>query len=217
MKPLAHHFAPHDFVGGHAVLDLANTVTARDDAVPADWLADYASLLQWAEASGVAGAAEIATLGRQARSRPAAARAALQRLRALREALHAVLHALQAGRRIPPPALLALEQARQAALKRSALRVEGSSGADPSAVRVRARPTLEAAGLEFIADTLLLQALPLLEDPPLPRLKRCDGSHCGWLFIDQSKAGRRRWCDMATCGAAHKAQRTREKLSKEKR
>ena len=28
-----------------------------------------------------------------------------------------------------------------------------------------------------------------------------------WLFLDTSKAGRRRWCDMADCGNAAKSRR----------
>jgi predicted RNA-binding Zn ribbon-like protein len=45
------------------------------------------------------------------------------------------------------------------------------------------------------------------------RLRICAAADCRWRFIDSSPAGRRRWCDMRTCGnrakvAAHRA-RTR--------
>jgi predicted RNA-binding Zn ribbon-like protein len=45
------------------------------------------------------------------------------------------------------------------------------------------------------------------------RVRRCAGPTCVLLFLDVSKSGRRRWCDMAVCGnrakvAAHHA-RTR--------
>jgi predicted RNA-binding Zn ribbon-like protein len=39
------------------------------------------------------------------------------------------------------------------------------------------------------------------------RLKVCDGPNCSWIFLDTSKAGRRRWCDMADCGNAAKSRR----------
>lgn len=48
------------------------------------------------------------------------------------------------------------------------------------------------------------------------RLRVCDNEECRWVFYDSSPAGRRRWCDMATCGnrakvARHRArQRERE-------
>src|SRR5258708_38802460 len=35
---------------------------------------------------------------------------------------------------------------------------------------------------------------------PMERLRMCQGPNCSWLFIDSSKAGRRRWCDRAVFG-----------------
>jgi predicted RNA-binding Zn ribbon-like protein len=32
------------------------------------------------------------------------------------------------------------------------------------------------------------------------RLRRCEGAHCGRLFVDVSRGRRRRWCSMARCG-----------------
>lgn len=44
------------------------------------------------------------------------------------------------------------------------------------------------------------------------RLRICAADDCRWRFIDRSPAGRRRWCDMRTCGnrakvAAHRQRR----------
>jgi predicted RNA-binding Zn ribbon-like protein len=41
------------------------------------------------------------------------------------------------------------------------------------------------------------------------RIRICANDTCRWLFYDESRAGRRRWCDMATCGNRAKAQRHR--------
>jgi predicted RNA-binding Zn ribbon-like protein len=53
-----------------------------------------------------------------------------------------------------------------------------------------------------------------LADHDADRLGVCADDTCGWLFIDESPAGRRRWCDMRTCGnrakvAAHRARARR--------
>jgi predicted RNA-binding Zn ribbon-like protein len=45
-------------------------------------------------------------------------------------------------------------------------------------------------------------------------IRRCANPACVLLFLDVSKSGRRRWCDMATCGnrakaAAHAARHRR--------
>jgi predicted RNA-binding Zn ribbon-like protein len=37
------------------------------------------------------------------------------------------------------------------------------------------------------------------------RIKECPG--CGWLFLDRSKTGNRRWCSMDECGSRAKMRR----------
>jgi predicted RNA-binding Zn ribbon-like protein len=54
---------------------------------------------------------------------------------------------------------------------------------------------------------MAIRAVDLLRSLPTKRLRMCSGPNCAWLFIDSSKAGRRRWCDMATCGNDAKAKR----------
>jgi predicted RNA-binding Zn ribbon-like protein len=44
------------------------------------------------------------------------------------------------------------------------------------------------------------------------RLRICANEGCRYLFIDRSPAGRRRWCDMRTCGNQAKVARHRARL-----
>lgn len=49
-------------------------------------------------------------------------------------------------------------------------------------------------------------------DHDVERLRICASTDCRWRFVDRSPAGRRRWCDMRTCGnrakvARHRARR----------
>lgn len=199
-----HNFQPHDLIAGHLALDLVNTVTARDSQ-PHDWLASPEALLQWAGLTGRFSPRDLAALGRLAAASPAAARQALGRCRQLREALHDTLVPLLQGRSVPAAALQQLDRLRRAAARRCTLQARADG--------VAARPALAGSGLDLVADTVLADALRLLEAPDLPRLRVCAGRHCGWLFLDQSKAGRRRWCDMSTCGAAHKAQQFRQRAA----
>ena len=41
------------------------------------------------------------------------------------------------------------------------------------------------------------------------RIRICDNDRCRWVFYDTSRTGRRRWCDMTTCGNRAKAARHR--------
>jgi predicted RNA-binding Zn ribbon-like protein len=43
------------------------------------------------------------------------------------------------------------------------------------------------------------------------RLRICANDECRWLFRDNSPAGRRKWCDMSSCGNRAKAARHRER------
>ena len=56
---------------------------------------------------------------------------------------------------------------------------------------------------------LAIAAVTLLADPrEAGRVKLCPGRDCGWLFLDETRGGRRRWCSMATCGNREKARRS---------
>jgi predicted RNA-binding Zn ribbon-like protein len=43
---------------------------------------------------------------------------------------------------------------------------------------------------------------------PRERLRSCP--RCGWLFLDTSRGGKRRWCSMQVCGNREKVSRHRE-------
>jgi predicted RNA-binding Zn ribbon-like protein len=59
--------------------------------------------------------------------------------------------------------------------------------------------------VESAADALVLGELP--------RVRRCADPRCPRVFHDSTKNGRRRWCDMATCGNRAKAARHRRTLN----
>jgi predicted RNA-binding Zn ribbon-like protein len=47
------------------------------------------------------------------------------------------------------------------------------------------------------------------------RLRICANDECRWVFNDTSPTGRRKWCDMSTCGNRAKAARHRERRKTE--
>ena len=48
-----------------------------------------------------------------------------------------------------------------------------------------------------------------LAEHDLDRLGVCASDTCSWVFVDRSPGGRRRWCDMGTCGNREKVARHR--------
>lgn len=59
-----------------------------------------------------------------------------------------------------------------------------------------------------VVQTIGLSALAALTQPTeIGRVEVCPSDGCGWLFLDESKNRRRRWCSMETCGNRAKARR----------
>jgi predicted RNA-binding Zn ribbon-like protein len=63
-----------------------------------------------------------------------------------------------------------------------------------------------------IDDALARLADPLVSELTAgqpERIRVCASDTCQWIFYDASRTGRRRWCDMSTCGNRAKAARHR--------
>jgi predicted RNA-binding Zn ribbon-like protein len=190
-----HEFRLRDFVAGHPAIDFVNTVTARNTPAPVDWLDSYDALLRWSSSSALA-------TPRGAMTTPpdgADARAELRRCRELREAIHTALTAALTGAAVPAAAVTTLEANWRLAATHADL--------DLTSTPFRLRYDQKGPELSVVRRTLAVAAVDLLLDLPLERMRTCPGERCGWIFIDTSKAGRRRWCDMATCGTASKNRR----------
>ena len=68
---------------------------------------------------------------------------------------------------------------------------------------------LDGAGLPIpvLLAPVVWSAADLMVGSGRRRIRQCANSECLWLFIDGSKNGTRRWCDMASCGNRAKARR----------
>jgi predicted RNA-binding Zn ribbon-like protein len=78
---------------------------------------------------------------------------------------------------------------------------------EPPREAVAAMLRAAADGLERpqpprLHEMLAWRAIQALATLPPDRVGACPA--CGWLFLDTSKSGRRRWCAMATCGTVAK-------------
>lgn len=193
-----HTFRPRDLVGGHVALDLVNTVTARN-ADPIDWLDGYSRLLDWAALTGEFDQATLRLLKRRMQAHPGPATRSLRRTRELRETLLEVLTAVIRSEGPPASSIERLERHWKEAAAHARFGVSGG--------HVRLRIAVETSGLQYLNHDLALRSFELLRTLPLERTRVCPGSRCGWLFIDRSKGGQRRWCDMGTCGNAAKSRR----------
>ena len=81
---------------------------------------------------------------------------------------------------------------------------------DPAVVR-RLRVGSDPA--HVVTDRIAVAAVETLRDVQPERLRQCpvDEGGCGWLFVDRSRNGSRRWCRMADCGTQVKSRRLTER------
>jgi predicted RNA-binding Zn ribbon-like protein len=185
-----------DLVGGRPELDLANTVNVRPTPTRDD-LASYEGLLEWAIAAGVVDEGRAETLRAL---EPVAAQRELRDARQLRETVYRIFSAVAAGRPVDP---LAAEEL-----------LASHAGALPFATL---RPTpdgqfeLAWSGRAAIVGPLVQSAIDLLRSGQLHQVKECPS--CGWLFLDRSRNGSRRWCSMETCGSRDKMRRYHHRRS----
>ena len=193
---------PFAFLAERLWLDFVNTDTAARGADP---LHDFDSFARWLESAHVLDAERTATMQRRAVQQPAGALAVLADARRMRSVLRTLAErgTMLADARAGALAEINRILGRSAGTRRVELRGDGTFA--------RAFvPVGDAfAGLlipivDSAADALILDELP--------RVRRCADPRCGRVFQDATKNGRRRWCDMSTCGNRAKAARHRMKL-----
>jgi predicted RNA-binding Zn ribbon-like protein len=194
-----HAFQSRDFVAGHPAIDFVNTVTGRN-GTPRDWLADADALSSWAFQANILSELEAEQLKALYRAKPAKGYLALASAVKMREAMFLFMGAVVDNEPIPESCLAVIEAAWHRATSTAEVRWKGAQGLSVNRNRI---------GSSTVADRIALQFVALGSALGSPRLRRCVGNNCGWFFIDTSKAGRRRWCDMATCGNAAKYERFR--------
>jgi predicted RNA-binding Zn ribbon-like protein len=176
-----------------------NTVDPRHGDLRDDCLRSYEQLLRWAMEGRLLTAEELSRLKVRSQQEPALADAVHARALELREALYRLF----TGR---PSA-----QGDLARLTEEAHRASAMAELAPT-VGGWAWRWSTAAELDRVLWPVARSAAELLTSGQLDRVRECEGlSGCGWLFLDTSKNGRRRWCDMRVCGNRAKARRHRQR------
>jgi predicted RNA-binding Zn ribbon-like protein len=189
------------FVGERLWLDFVNTDDARR-GMRVDMLRDFDELVHWLEAARVLDAERAGGILRRAHQQPAGAAAALVDARRVRAALRALAERGALSEKTRADALGEINRV----LGRSAgtRRVEGR---DDGSFRQSFVPVGDAfAGLMI---PVVESAAEALVHGELVRVRRCADQRCPRVFFDATRNGRRRWCDMATCGNRAKAARFR--------
>ena len=179
------------FVAGHLALDFVNTVAFRADPDKTeDRLRGAEDVLRWASQSQWP---DLMALD----SSPRMSAATLRHVRAVREELFAVFHAIATGDAIPTEPLARVGKAFHDCVAKRRLSI------DEEEVRWTWRASARSG--DYLLFPVLTAATDLLTSASLGAVRQCEAGDCGWLFLDRSNARKRRCCSMADCGNRNKA------------
>ena len=193
------------FLGERLWLDFVNTDEIHR-GVSRDSIHDFDSLASWLGAALALDAERVMGLRRRAQQQSSGASAALSEARRVRSALRRLAEHGATDEAIRLDALAEINRVltRSAGTRRVEQREDGTfartfiPGGDAFAGLMI--PVVESA-----ADALILGELV--------RVRRCADPRCARVFHDGTRNGRRRWCDMASCGNRAKAARHRQRVA----
>ena len=173
-------------VGGRLVIDLLNTVSARD-GLPVDLLDTPEDLPVWADVVGLPYAQDIGIRSE----------AELAELREFREALREGLRRWREGDPASPGLIGRLNHELARDPRHVSLRMQDGA---PLTEMVSTGGPLD----RLCADVAASLAMMLGRDDR-SRYRACANETCRFTFYDDSKPGTRRWCSMELCGGRAKA------------
>src|SRR4030095_5812414 len=162
----------YHFVAGNLALDFVNTVAFR--AAPRkkkDHLQRAEDVQRWASQAQLPDRAAI-------NSGPVVGTAALRRIRAVREQLFAVFHAIANDDPIPADILARVGDALHDCCAKRCLSIEEAE------VRWTWRPSARCA--DYLLYPVLTGATDLLTSVSRGLVRQCEDAGCGWLFLDRS-------------------------------
>jgi predicted RNA-binding Zn ribbon-like protein len=188
-------------LGGRLCLDFANTIDPRYGDAQVEYLPDYSALVDWGIHIGTTSPTQAEAMLKAAGSVPLEAQSVHLRAIALREDIYTLLRPVRASDSSRALARFNSELKRHS--RHTMVTTEGPG---------------YAHSFEFDADLdqvlwpVARNAAELMTNArELSRVHECEGVNCGWLFLDTSKAGRRRWCSMDICGNRAKVARHRNR------
>jgi predicted RNA-binding Zn ribbon-like protein len=186
-------------MGGAVCLDFVNTLDDRFTSEPKELLKSYIDLARFGEDTGILNDVQVESLFPWSVQYQDEAQEVLKSAVELREAISEIFYAVARSKTVPASALATLN----AHVREASRHIELSPGKGRFEWRFESEPIDPYAPLWPIAR----DAAELLASDRLEFVRACASKTCEWLFLDESKNHRRRWCDMTKCGNRAKAKR----------
>ncbi len=180
-------------------LVFANSRSWRPSDQPVEKLHSFADLLAWCQTTKSLDPASADQIRQWAQHNARVAAGLFDEAIATRETIYRLFSATAENAR---PAVTDVET-----LNRLLGRTPGRAAVMVTAAGNRWRLPPAAPAVASLLAPVIWSAGDLLTGERLARVRLCANEKCRWLFLDDSKAGTRRWCAMRACGNRAKAHR----------
>jgi predicted RNA-binding Zn ribbon-like protein len=195
---------PFKYVGGDPAIDLVNTVDWTSRGPEQDRLSNYQRLIEWAQGAEILPPKAAAALRGRSQAHPREAAIAHNAAVQARAVLWQLFGAL-ARNESPREALIDYNRLLAHALAHIRVLPPGEKRQRDQRLRLGWEQLGES--LESVLWPVLWSAASLLISDESSQIRICGGPDCGWMYVDRSRNGLRRWCQMETCGTREKTRR----------
>jgi predicted RNA-binding Zn ribbon-like protein len=202
---------PFQYIAGDPALDLVNTVDWTSRGLEEERLTDFDRLTRWAEGAGILPPKTGAALRRKATAKPREAEAAHRAALRARQVLQRVFSAIAEG---DPVGVELDDFNRLLGLALVHMRMVPATGGRAGNRQLRLGWERLETRLDAVIWPVLWSAASLIASDEASLIRICGGADCGWMYVDRSRNGLRRWCQMETCGTREKSRRRYQRIKR---
>ena len=196
-----------EITGGDVALDFVNTVDSRPTPEQRELLPTIEELLSWARQAGVLTEKEEQQLSKKAKRNPEESEKFRKLAISIRETMFQLFYHVVEDLEIPEHLMAEWNRLVHKSMNHYVMM------RTPEGLRWHCLS--DRNDFDVILWPIIHSAVQLLTGPNVSRIRQCASTKCDWMFLDTSKRGNRRWCDMTICGNRAKASRFYAKKRKE--
>lgn len=184
--------------GGCPVFDFTNTISNRNDPDYFDYLATYDDFIQWTDKIGLLPKGRIHVIDAFSKKHARKSVDTLRQVIEVREVVFNLFSSMAQHQKVSKETLSTFNEFLSEALSNMCLEIGRTQV-------ITSFNVSEKALLKEPLYLLIKNAFDILSTQSFERIKECPT--CKWLFLDTTKNGKRRWCNMQVCGSNDKAKR----------
>jgi predicted RNA-binding Zn ribbon-like protein len=187
--------------------NFVNTVYSWKDEDNYDFLGDYNTFIDWCAKLSISDGEYLSRLRLYAKRNPEAARDTMDEFREIRDLLHDFISGVARQDQNKIERLLArVNSLFTDTFNNIKLEYDGKK----FTLFYKVKPLSLKTPIWIIIKSLY----DLLSEKEILRIKECPT--CGWVFFDETKNGKRKWCNPLNCGTQDKMNRYNQKIREQK-